>query len=68
MMTSAALIGIDSCPMEGFDKAKIEQILTEEGIMDAEHFGISSMVAFGYRLNEPRGKTRQVAEQVIQWV
>ncbi|WHY21491.1 NAD(P)H-dependent oxidoreductase [Paenibacillus sp. G2S3] len=68
MMTSAALIGIDSCPMEGFDKAKIEQVLTEEGIMDAEHFGISCMVAFGYRLNEPRGKTRQSAEQVVQWV
>jgi hypothetical protein len=68
MMTSAALIGIDSCPMEGFDKEKIEQLLAEEGIMDAEHFGISCMAAFGYRVNEPRGKTRQVAEQVIQWV
>lgn len=31
MMTSAALIGIDSCPMEGFDKAKIEQVLAKEG-------------------------------------
>ncbi|MEK3864718.1 NAD(P)H-dependent oxidoreductase [Paenibacillus sp. FSL H7-0716] len=68
MLTSAALIGIDSCPMEGFDKVKVEQILEEEGIMDAEHFGISCMAAFGYRLNEPRGKTRQGAEQVIQWV
>jgi nitroreductase len=68
MMTSTALIGIDSCPIEGFDKAKVEQILAEEGIMDPEHFGISSMVAFGYRVNEPRAKTRRVAEQVIQWV
>ncbi|OAB42267.1 NAD(P)H-dependent oxidoreductase [Paenibacillus glacialis] len=68
MMTAAAQIGIDSCPMEGFNKEKIEHILAEEGIMDAEHFGISCMVAFGYRLNEPRAKTRQTTDQVIQWV
>jgi nitroreductase len=68
MMTAAAMIGIDSCPIEGFDKAKIEEVLAAEGIMDPEHFGISCMVAFGYRINEPRGKTRQTAGQVIQWV
>ncbi|CAH1190432.1 Putative NAD(P)H nitroreductase YfkO [Paenibacillus auburnensis] len=68
MMTSAALIGIDSCPIEGFDKEKIEQTLEAEGILDREHFGIACMVAFGYRIHEPRGKTRQTADQVIQWV
>ncbi|AIQ58000.1 NAD(P)H-dependent oxidoreductase [Paenibacillus borealis] len=68
MMTAAAQIGIDSCPIEGFDKAKIEQVLTEEGIMDPAHFGIACMAAFGYRVNEPRGKTRQTAGQVVQWV
>ncbi|MNI08447.1 putative NAD(P)H nitroreductase YfkO [compost metagenome] len=68
MMTAAAQIGIDSCPIEGFDKLKIEEILAAEGIMDPEHFGIACMVAFGYRLNEPRGKTRRSADQVIQWV
>ncbi|MNO22962.1 putative NAD(P)H nitroreductase YfkO [compost metagenome] len=68
MMTAAAQIGIDSCPIEGFDKLKIEEILAAEGIMDPEHFGIACMVAFGYRLNEPRGKTRRSADQVVQWV
>lgn len=68
MMTAAAQIGIDSCPIEGFQKEEIERILSEEGIMDAEHFGISCMVAFGYRLNEPRDKTRRSADQVIEWV
>lgn len=68
MMTAAAMIGIDSCPIEGFEKEKIEQVLIEEGIMDPEHFGIACMAAFGYRLNEPRGKTRRMAEQVVQWV
>lgn len=68
MMTAAALIGIDSCPMEGFQKDNLEQVLVDEEIMDPEHFGISCMVAFGYRLNEPGEKTRQNAEEVIQWV
>ncbi|WP_055109265.1 NAD(P)H-dependent oxidoreductase [Paenibacillus ihumii] len=68
MMTAAAQIGIDSCPIEGFDKVEIERILAEEGILDAEHFGIACMVAFGYRLNEPREKARQTMEQVVQWV
>ncbi|NEU27444.1 NAD(P)H-dependent oxidoreductase [Paenibacillus polymyxa] len=68
MMTAAAQIGIDSCPIEGFSKQDIERILSEEGIMDAEHFGISCMVAFGYRLNEPRDKTRRPVDQIVEWV
>lgn len=68
MMTAAALVGIDSCPIEGFDKAKVEGILREEGILTSDEFGISCMVAFGYRLNEPRPKTRQPIEDVVQWV
>ncbi|MNJ35617.1 putative NAD(P)H nitroreductase YfkO [compost metagenome] len=68
MMTAAAQIGVDSCPIEGFDKAEVERILAEEGILDLEHFGIACMVAFGYRLNAPREKTRRNTEQVVQWV
>ncbi|MCP1308674.1 NAD(P)H-dependent oxidoreductase [Paenibacillus tyrfis] len=67
MMTSAAQIGIDSCPIEGFDKAKAEQVLREEGILQG-NFGISCMVAFGYRVSEPRPKTRQSLDQIVQWV
>jgi len=68
MLTAAAQIGIDSCPIEGFDKAGVEAILIEEGILDTEHFGIACMAAFGYRLNEQPVKTRQTADQIIQWV
>ncbi|QWU17677.1 Nitroreductase [Paenibacillus sophorae] len=67
MMTAAAQIGIDSCPIEGFDKEKVEQILKEEGILKG-NFGIACMVAFGYRLQEPRPKTRQTIEQIVEWV
>lgn len=68
MMTAAALIGIDSCPIEGFDKLKMEKLLAHEGIMDPEHFGLACMVAFGYRTGEPRPKTRRTAAQVVEWI
>ncbi|WP_028543751.1 NAD(P)H-dependent oxidoreductase [Paenibacillus taiwanensis] len=68
MMTAAAQIGIDSCPIEGFDKEKVEAILREEGIIIGDEFGVSCMVAFGYRVSDPRPKTRQAIKQVVQWV
>jgi nitroreductase len=68
MMTAAAQIGIDSCPVEGFDKEKAEQVLREAGVLKDDRFGISCMVAFGYRIREPREKTRQPADQVVEWV
>ena len=34
MMTAAALIGIDSCPIEGFDIEKMNQLLDEEGLLE----------------------------------
>ena len=67
MMTAAALIGIDSCPIEGFDKDAVERILREEGILE-DGFGVACMVAFGYRVREPREKTRQPMEDVTIWV
>ncbi|UHA74664.1 NAD(P)H-dependent oxidoreductase [Paenibacillus sp. 481] len=67
MMTAAAQIGIDSCPVEGFHKEKVEHILQEEGILTG-HFGVACMVAFGYRIQEPRPKTRQAMEHIVEWV
>ncbi|MEX2948991.1 NAD(P)H-dependent oxidoreductase [Staphylococcus warneri] len=69
MMTSAALLGIDSCPMEGFDLDTVTQILSDEGILDTENFGISVMVAFGYRAEEPsHSKVRQTQDDVVKWI
>jgi nitroreductase len=66
MMTAAALMKIDSCPIEGFDRTAVENLLVREGIIDNEHFGVSVMVSFGYRATDPRPKTRQPAEDVIR--
>ena len=67
-MTSAALIGIESCPMEGFDIDAVEKLLDDEGIADMKEFAPSVMVAFGYRENEPKEKIRQPQEDVVEWL
>lgn len=68
MMTAAAEIGIDSCPMEGFNKDKVHQILTKAGLLDDTTFDISVMVAFGYRVNDPEfPKARRPLEDIIRW-
>lgn len=68
MMTAAALIGIDSCPIEGFNRDNVEEILSEESLLDRTKFGVSCMVAFGYRKKEPRPKTRPALQDLIQWI
>lgn len=68
MTTVAAMLGVDSCPIEGFNRDAVEELLTQEGLMDPTHFGVSAMAGFGYRAKEPRPKTRQSADEVIQWI
>ncbi|HZH58842.1 MAG TPA: NAD(P)H-dependent oxidoreductase [Metabacillus sp.] len=68
MMTAAALIGIDSCPIEGFNFDKVQEILEEEGLLEDGHLAISVMAAFGYRSKEPRPKTRKEMNEIVQWI
>ncbi|WP_412518308.1 NAD(P)H-dependent oxidoreductase [Staphylococcus simulans] len=69
MMSVAALIGVDSCPIEGFSMKDVTQLLVDEGLMNEDEFLPSVMVAFGYRAEDPkRGKTRQSYDDVIEWV
>ncbi|MGD6966201.1 NAD(P)H-dependent oxidoreductase [Rossellomorea vietnamensis] len=68
MMTAAAQIGIDSCPIEGFNIEKMNNLLQEEGLLEEGHFSISVMAAFGYRTEEPRPKTRRPFDDIVKWV
>lgn len=68
MMTAAAMIGIDSCSIEGFNQAGAEQVLADAGVLDTAKFGLAVMVAFGYRVHPQPAKTRQALEQVVRWV
>lgn len=67
MMTAAAMIGIDSCPIEGFTQAEAERILADAGLLEGGRFGLAVMVAFGYRANPQSEKKRQTLEQVVRW-
>lgn len=69
MLTAAAQIGIDSCPIEGFDYERVNEILDREGLLENGAYGVSVMAAFGYRAQEPsRTKSRRDYDSVIQWV
>ena len=57
MMNAAVLMGMDSCPIEGFDKDKVEAYLEEKGVLDTSEFGVSVMCAFGYRDEEIKPKS-----------
>lgn len=65
MMQIAAELKIDSCAIGGFDQKTLEEILLKEGMLDKDEFIIGTTVAFGYRANEPREKTRQSFDDVV---
>lgn len=68
MMTSASMIGIDSCPIEGFNYDKVNAILAKAGIINSDKEGIACMVSFGYRLCDPKHpRSRKPREKVITW-
>lgn len=68
MLTAAAMLGVDSTPIEGFNIEKVEAVLIEEGILDPIHFGLSCMIAFGYKNRDHRPKTRRTMEEVMEAV
>jgi len=67
MMTSAAFMKIDSCPIEGFKQAEINTLLASDFGVDTTEFKVAYMLALGYRVNEQSVKTRQPIEAITQW-
>jgi nitroreductase len=64
MMTAAAYIGIDSCPIEGFEKENVEEVLG----LDTNKYQVAVIVPFGYRLNEQSTQLRLPFEEVIEFI
>jgi len=64
MMTAAAYIGIDSCPIEGFEKEKVEEILG----LDPTQYQLSMVLPFGYRINEQSEQLRLSFEDVVEFI
>lgn len=68
MMMTASLMGIDSCPIEGFDYDKVNQLLSKAGLIDPQKEGIASMLSLGYRLRDPKHpRSRKPREDVVFW-
>ena len=63
MMTAAATKGIDSCPMEGFEKEKVEEVLG----LDTSKYQLAVIVSFGYRVNEQAKQLRLDFDEVIEF-
>ncbi|TGY44103.1 NAD(P)H-dependent oxidoreductase [Clostridium sartagoforme] len=68
MMTAAAMLGIDSCAIGGIDKATVEKMLIDKGVLDTEKFNISLCLAFGYRVKEAGEKLRQEMSEIVTWM
>ena len=66
MMTTAAFLGIDSCPIEGFNREKLDNYLSDKGILDLNEWGVSVMVSFGYRNEDITPKTRRPVEEMFE--
>lgn len=63
MMTTAASMGIDSCPMEGFEKDRVEAILK----IDTQQFEVAVLVALGYREGEQTPRLRHSMDQMVEF-
>ncbi|MBU0653887.1 MAG: NAD(P)H-dependent oxidoreductase [Gammaproteobacteria bacterium] len=63
MMTGAASMGIDSCPIEGFSKPGVEAVLD----VDTQQYGVAVVVAFGYRAGEQTPRLRQSLDDLVEY-
>lgn len=64
MMSAAAIRGIDSCPIEGFDRNQVEEILN----IDKSKFRLSMAIPFGYRINEQSKQQRLDFDEVVEFI
>lgn len=64
MMTAAAYIGIDSCPIGGYDKAALESVLP----IDKQLYGVALMIPFGYRAKEQQPRLRSDIKELVEYI
>ena len=63
IMTTAASEGIDTCPIEGFEKEWVEKVLN----IDTEKYEVAVVVALGYRAKEQPPRRRQPLENIVEY-
>lgn len=65
MLTAAAMLGVDSTPIEGFESAEVNQVLIDRGVFDPKVFRLTAMMCFGYSNRDHRHKTRRPISEVF---
>lgn len=68
MMLAAAIQGIDSCPMEGFNRREVSKVLATACDVDPEAYQPAVLLAFGYRKEPQPEKLRKPLSDTLQWV
>lgn len=63
MMLAASAIGIDSCPMGGFEPAAVAQVLD----IDRSRFEIALLVALGYRAHGQPARHRLPLADLVEY-
>ncbi len=63
IMSYAAMIGVDSCPIEGFEKEKLEEVLG----LNTTKEQVALVIALGYRVDEPGEKVRLPFDEVVSF-
>lgn len=63
MMSAAAAAGIDSCPIEGFEKKAVEAVLD----IDTDLFEVAVIMALGYRAGEQTPRRRLPFADVVEY-
>ena len=61
--SSMFIHGIDSCPMDGFDKVSIEKIMG----LDTDNYA-AMLIPFGYRVNEQPPLRRSELSEIVTYM
>ncbi len=69
MLTMATGMGIASCAIEGFDKAKVDALLAQYCNIDLSTYRVSHMATFGYakHIDSVPEKKRQDFDSIVSW-
>ena len=70
MLSTAALLGVDATPIEGYTADKLEGLLASRGLYDPAEWGVSVLAQFG--VHDPSHfephKTRRPLDEVVEYV
>ena len=64
MMSAAAELKIDSCPIEGFEKENLENVLN----LDTNEYQVSVVLPLGYKINPQSKQNRLSFDEVVEFI